>query len=59
MRWPWRRHRHPPATNGHIAAEAKHRAEDRLAEQRRRWPEVRVASDQFAAIVERALRGTR
>lgn len=57
MRWPWRR-REPP-TNGHIAEEAKHRAEDRLAEQRDKWPEVLKASDQFAAIVERALRGTR
>lgn len=58
MRWPWRR-RERPIVNGEIAAKAKHRAEDRLDEQLRQWPEVIKAADQFAAIVERALRGTR
>lgn len=58
MRWPWRR-TPPVIVNGEIARAAKHRAQDRLAEQRRRWPEVMQASDQFAAIVERALKGTR
>lgn len=56
MRWPWRR-REPPIVNGEAAAKAKHRAEDRLAEQQARWPEVIRASDRFAALVERALRG--
>jgi hypothetical protein len=55
--WPWRRRE--TQTSGHVAAEAKHRAEDRLREQRRKWPEVQQAGDRFAAIVERALRGTR
>lgn len=56
MRWPWRRT--PPAiVNGELAAQAKRRAEDRLARQKTRWPEVIKASDQFAAIVERALKG--
>lgn len=55
--WPWRRREQPQVPNGEAAAKAKHRAEDRLAEQRKRWPEVTRASDQFAAIVERALRG--
>jgi len=57
MRWMWWRREHRPITNGHIAAEAKHRAEDRLAEQQARWPEVLHARDSFAALVERALRG--
>ena len=57
MRWPWRRTW--PVVNGEVAKAAKHRAEDRLEKQLKRWPEVRAASDQFAAIVERALRGTR
>lgn len=56
MRWPWQRRR-PPTVNGRVAAEAKHRAENRLAEQNRRWPEVRQAGDRFAALVEQALRG--
>lgn len=55
--WPWRRP--APIVNGDHAAEAKHRAEDRLAEQRERWPEVIRASDRFAALVEQALRGNR
>ena len=57
MRWPWRRT--PPVVNGEVAKAAKHRAEDRLQKQEARWPEILKASDQFAAIVERALRGTR
>lgn len=55
MRW-WRR-RKDPIVNGHAAAEAKHEAEDRLAEQRDRWPEVVRAGDRFAHLVEQALRG--
>lgn len=58
MRWPWRR-REPPTVNGHTAAQAKHRAERRLEQQRKRWPEVLQAGDRFAALVERALRGER
>lgn len=57
MRWPWTRD--PPVVNGAVARAAKHRAEDRLEKQQARWPEIHKASDQFAAIVERALRGTR
>lgn len=57
--WPWRRREQPPILNGDHAAEAKHRAEDRLAAQRKRWPEVTQAGDRFAAIVEQALRGNR
>lgn len=58
MRWPWRR-TPPVIVNGEIARAAKHRAEDRLVKQKARWPEIHKASDQFAAIVERALKGTR
>lgn len=58
MRWPWHRDR-PIIINGEVAKAAKHRAEDRLREQKARWPEIHRASDQFAAIVERALKGTR
>lgn len=57
MRWPWRR-RERPLSNGE-AKKAKHRAEQKLDEQRQRWPEVVQASDRFAAIVEQALRGNR
>jgi hypothetical protein len=56
MRWPWRR-RDKPIVNGEVAAAAKHRAEKRLDEQRRQWPEVVKARDRFAAAVEQALRG--
>ena len=59
MRWRFWRRREPPIVNGHIAATAKHRAEGRLEQQQARWPEVITASDQFAAIVERALKGTK
>ena len=55
--WPWRR-RDRPIVNG-AAAAAKHRAEDRLAEQRKKWPEVVRAGDEFAHLVEQALRGNR
>lgn len=57
MRWLWPWHRTRPITvNGDVAAQEKRQAEKRLAQQKNRWPEVVVASDQFAAIVERALR---
>lgn len=56
MRWPWRRRE--PIVNGEAAA-AKRRAERRLAEQRRQWPEIMQARDRFAAAVEQALRGHR
>jgi hypothetical protein len=58
MRWRFWRRREPPAS-GHSAAAAKHLAEDRLREQRNRWPEVHQASDRFAALVEQALKGGR
>jgi hypothetical protein len=58
MRWRfWRRRE--PSPNGHSAAVAKHVAEDRLREQRARWPEVHQAGDRFAALVEQALKGGR
>lgn len=57
MRWPWSR-RERPIVNGE-ARKAKRRAEQKLAEQRQRWPEVVQASDRFAALVEQALRGNR
>jgi hypothetical protein len=59
MRWPWRRRVEKPIVNGDVAAEAKRRAERRLAEQRRQWPEIMQARDRFAAAVEQALRGHR
>lgn len=57
MNWrPWRR-RQADIPNGAYASTEKERAKERLANQRDRWPEVREASDRFATLVERAMRG--
>lgn len=56
LRWPWSRKHHPEG-NGHVAREAKQRAEEKLQAQRERWPEVTQARDALAEMVERAMRG--
>lgn len=57
MNWrPWRQ-RHANIPNGTYASTEKQRAKERLAHQRERWPEIKQASDKFAALVERAMRG--
>lgn len=57
LHWPWRKHE--PAGNGHAASAAKARAEAKLREQQRQWPEVLRARDELARLAERAMRGTR
>lgn len=54
--WPWAR-KHRPAGNGHVAAEAKRRAEAKREQQVRLWPEVHAARDALAELAERAMRG--
>lgn len=56
LRWPWSR-THRPEGNGHVAAEAKRRAQQQAAAQMRLWPEVHAARDRLAELAERAMRG--
>jgi hypothetical protein len=60
MRWRWWRRPpppEPPADNGAAAARAKAESERRLRETRRDWPKVHRAADDFAALMDAALRG--
>lgn len=56
LRWPWRKHHHAEG-NGHVAAEAKRKAQQKAAAQVRLWPEVHAARDALAELAERAMRG--
>lgn len=58
LHWPWRK-RHHTEGNGHVAAEAKKKAERKRAEQQRLWPEVIAARDELARLAEQAMRGHR
>jgi hypothetical protein len=57
-RWPWSR-KHKAEGNGQVAADARRAAERRLAEQRRKWPEVLAARDELARLAVQALKGDR
>jgi len=54
-RWPWHK-KDPVAGNGHVAAEAKARAEKRRVDQVRLWPDVIRARDELARLAEQAMR---
>lgn len=61
LRWPWQwpwRKQHAQG-NGHAAAAARAQSERKLREQQRRWPEIIAARDEFARLVEQAMRGHR
>lgn len=55
LRWPWRKHH--AEGNGHVAAEAKRRAQQQVVAQVRLWPQVHEARDALAELAERAMRG--
>lgn len=55
MRWRW--WRQPSPDNGHAAAKAKADSQRRLRETNRDWPKVHRAADEFAALMESALKG--
>lgn len=58
LHWPWRR-KHQTEGNGHVAAEARQRAEQAVWDQRRLWPAVYEARDELARLAEQAMRGHR
>lgn len=57
MRWPWSKKKERSPGNGHAARQALIEAEQARKNAANRWHDVNKVADEFAAAVERTLRG--